>query len=577
MNKRISKPVGMVWFFVFLLMIATTAWGADSGTQYNSADPGVVQKSLEQKQFKQPAPMPEISIQTETGAKIKGGAGVTFTLEDVKLQGNEVLTAQALQVVIRPYLGKEITVNTLQEIADKITTFYISKGYILSRAYVPPQEIKDGRALIMIREGALGRVIVKGNQRYKKEMIARVMDVVKDRGAVRRSDLERALLLLTDYPGMTVKADLMAGERPGTTDVVVHVNESKIWGLGVDYNNFGSRYVAQDRYGLKADLYSPFGWGDELRLNYVMGQDDQLYYGRGEYTFPINYMGTRMGLSYSRSDIQAGRELRAQDYEGESDSGSVWISHPIIRTRLFNWYVNGGLDLDHSKADAMYQQIYNDRLLNARIGTEVDWIDDLYGNNSVYLNVTRGIKNSTIASTLNGKSRFTKVEAGLQRYQMVPTSGLVDWLKYDSTLIFTMNGMYSTDRLPSSQRISLGGEGSVRGYEQSEYSGDKGIYGTLEFRLPVWRPDCEWMSPVAHYGVLQLAAFIDSGYVSVNDANVSEIKSASLSGAGLGLRFQLAPYMIMKVDWAKSVGGKDPNVKNYRQDGVWYVQFSAFY
>ena len=571
-NKRILKPVWMILVAAFL-MIVTTAWGAPP----NSVDPGVVRKSLEEKKFRVPAPMPEVTIKRAGGESIKGGAGVKFELEDVAFEGNRVIDSRDLFNVVRPWIYKKISVSTLTEIADKITNYYIDQGYILCRAYVPPQEIKDGRVLIKIREGALGRVIVTGNQRYKKELVKRVMDIVYKRGAVKKSDLERALLLLMDYPAMTVKADLMAGERPGTTDIVVHVSESKAWGLGADYNNFGSKYVAPHRYGLKADLFNPFGYGDEVRTNFVMGGADELYYGRAEYTFPINYSGTRVGLSYSLSHSEPGNELRPLDYNGRSEVRSAWISHPVIRSRNLNWWVNGGLDYNTTRQRMTGKQIYKDNLVNIRAGTEVNWIDNWYGNTSIILDFTQGIKNDKIESTLDGTGKFFKAELGFQRYQLVETSRYKIF-PYDSNLIFSLHGQYSPDRLPSSQRISIGGPGTVRGYEIGEYLGDSGAYGTVEFRLPVWKPDCGWMMPVASSAVVELAEFVDYGYVAVNDSIVnSEIHNASIASAGFGLRVRLDPYMMMKLDWANHIAGRDPDRNHNNSLGAVTVQFSVFY
>lgn len=574
-NKRILKPVWMI-LGLACLMIATTAWGAAPPALPNSADSAVVRKSLEEKAFRTPAPMPEVTIKTAKGESIKGGAGVTFELDDVVFRGNRVIDSRTLFNKVRPWIYKKISVSTLTEIADKITSFYIAQGYILCRAYVPPQEIKDGRVVIRVREGALGRVIVTGNQRYKKELIKKVMEIVYDRGAVKKSDLERALLLLMDYPAMTVKADLMAGERPGTTDIVLHVTETKGWGLGVDYNNFGSKYVAPDRYGIKADLFNPSGFGDEFRTNFVMGDADELYYGRAEYTFPINHSGTRVGLSYSRSHSRPGAELRPFDYDGRSDARSIWISHPVIRSRMLNWWLNAGLDYDSSKQKMGATNIYTDNLVNFRAGSEVNWIDNWYGNTSVTLDVTQGIKNDKIESTLNGKGDFFKVEFGFQRYQLVETSRY-KFLPYDSNLIFTFHGQYSPNRLPSSQRISIGGPGTVRGYEMGEYSGDGGAYGTIEYRLPVWKPECSFLMPFAHSAVIELAEFVDYGYVAINNSNASEINNASITSAGFGLRIRLNPYTMMKVDWANHIAGRDPGRDHNNYNGAWTVQFSVFY
>lgn len=564
---------------MMLLTSPALEQGNAQAGEYESATPGAVRQSLEQKTIRKPAPLPEITIKTDEGEKIKGGGNATFELKEAVFEGNEVISSKQLETLVRPYYDQDISVSTLQQITEQITTYYIDQGYILSRAYLPPQEIKNGRVLIRVREGALGRIIIKGNQRYKEKVFDNVMSIVKERGAVSRADLERSLLILMDYPAMNVRADLMAGERPGTTDIIVHVEESKWWGLGIDYNNFGSEYVGKNRLGLNVAFYSPFGWGDELKLNFTNGSWDELFYERIQYTIPITYSGTRLGLSYSRLDTEPGDEIDDVVESGEGDFASIWLSHPLYRSRTFNWWLDGGFDYDHTRNELIAQTVYDDELYNARIGNQFQWVDDFYGNNNVTFGFVKGLKNETLESTAeNVESNFTKYELGYTRYQMIPLETVLT--PYNLYAVLTANGQATGDRLPTSQRLHIGGAGTVRGYEQGEYSGDQGYYATLEFRDPVWKPKVEWdwLRPFATSAELQLAAFFDTGYFEIKKIEEYEPEeNGNISGAGLGLRFQLDPNLLMRVDWAHHVGGKEPDIGHYKHDGVWYIQVSTFY
>ena len=54
------------------------------------------------------------------------------------------------------YEGKESSLRGMQKIADLITDEYRAKGYATSRAYIPPQTMKDGVLVIRVVEGRLG-------------------------------------------------------------------------------------------------------------------------------------------------------------------------------------------------------------------------------------------------------------------------------------------------------------------------------------------------------------------------------------------------------------------------------------
>ena len=232
---------------VLLVAFCANLWAADSDVP-DRAKPGAVEKSLEPKAVPTVTKLPEITIEDEKGKRFKGAAGMKFFLEDIVFEGNRVLSSEELREVVGGYLGKTIEVNALMEIADKVTAYYKKQGYFLSRAYYPPQTIKKS-VKMKIREGHLGEIIIKGNKRYSREIIRNTLKIIRGEGAVRTADIERGLLLLMDYPGLSVKATLKPGERPGTSDLVLDVKEDFFLKFAFDVNNFGSEYTSKHRLG----------------------------------------------------------------------------------------------------------------------------------------------------------------------------------------------------------------------------------------------------------------------------------------------------------------------------------------
>jgi hypothetical protein len=82
-----------------------------------------------------------------------------------------------------PYLGKEITPTDLEAIVEKIKTKYRENGYLTTFAYVPEQELKEGKIEIRVLEGRLGEVKIEGNRWFsssllKKYIHARTGDIL---------------------------------------------------------------------------------------------------------------------------------------------------------------------------------------------------------------------------------------------------------------------------------------------------------------------------------------------------------------------------------------------------------------
>ena len=165
----------------------------------------------QQEQLMQPRPPAEIEKPPPPAPSKGNGAKVLVTR--FTFSGNTVIPTNEMEKIVAPYIGKELTVRELKDVAGRISEHYLANGYLLGQAYLPPQEIKGGLIEIAILEGKVGEIGVTGNQRYESSSILRAMEPVKRRGVIHEATLETALNELNDYPGLKVRADL----KPGAT------------------------------------------------------------------------------------------------------------------------------------------------------------------------------------------------------------------------------------------------------------------------------------------------------------------------------------------------------------------------
>ena len=540
--------------------------------------PGAVERSLQPRELPSPVRLPEITIEDETLKKLKGGEGVTFDLTGISFEGNRVFSSQDLSEVVAANLGKTIEVKDLQVIADAVTAYYKKNGYFLSRAYIPPQTIKQGSVLIKIREGRLGEIYIKGNKRYSRKLIRNTLKIIRGEGAIQTSDVERGLLLLSDIPGLKVKATFKPGSQPGASDIVLDVMEDRQFTGEVHANTFGSDYVSRYRFGAGVNATNITTLGDMLSVTGMTGDKgvDDLLYTRAEFMLPLGYSGTRLGVHYRFLDYGLGEELEPLESKGTSHVAGLWISYPIMRGRSFSWWVQGGLDAKTVTQEILGQEVGEDILRIGHLGTSFQILDRYQG--STFVNLTgyqnfpsiMGGMEEAYNDTLrqNTEVSFSKATISVTRLQRI-ASGLMGFIN--------VVGELSGDRVPMSEQLSIGGAGTVRGYDQSEYNADKGYYGTLELRASI--PGTESLQWGGDKGktvweTLQLAGFVDYGKVYINDPLPSETMQddRELVGAGLGIRFNYLPWVRLKVDWAKSIGGEDPQDKDVRDNGTWYAQ-----
>lgn len=573
MKNSILKTLALAQIILFAVF-SQLAWSQAIPQQ---GKPGAVERSLQPRPVQEPARLPEIVIQ-EDGAPRLGDGKVRFQLKELIFDDNLIFSVEQLRAVVAEHIGKTIEVGKLAEIADAVTMHYRKEGYFLTRAYIPPQTIKDGKVQIKVREGRLGDIIIKGNQRYSRDLIRNTLKIIRGEGAIRTADVERALLLLMDVPGLKVKATFKPGNLPATSDIVIEVIEDRFFNFGVDYNNFGSRYVSQDRFGLSFDLLSPMGIGETLSIRANTGSEgpESLFYGRAEFSLPIGYSGARVGVNYSAMQYELIGDLKALKAGGKSDGGGVWFSYPIVRGRNWNWFFQTGFEGKNTTQEINKLDVGRDKVRHAYLGTSFHWVDVLEGSNQIsvkgyqsFAKIFNGLDQGD-DKTIRHKTDviYSKLEIEASRIQRLPLG---------SSLLLQLNSQWSGDRLPSSEQIHLGGAGSVRGYAQGERAGDSGILGTAELRFPIpGVSDVRFGQKGKTIGeTFQFALFYDYGKAWISNAKLwgeQALDDSLLQGAGAGIRFTYSPYLRFKVDWAKSVGGLVPQRSSDVENGVWYVQ-----
>jgi hemolysin activation/secretion protein len=488
--------------------------------------------------------------------------GETVLAEQLVISGNSRISTDELLALASGYIGKELSMQQLKEIADIFTRKYWQEGYVTSFAYIPAQEVKDDTLEIKIVEGSLGDISVKGNKHYKDSFIENYFRSVKQEGILNSRTMERGLLLVNEYPKLDVKATLTKGKVSQTTDIVLVVDEP---GYPMDYtlfyNNFGSKYTGEHRTGQTLEWANLALQGDKGKITLVVTPDDfdQMLYWKAGYSIPLDYYGTRLSLDYSRMDYEVGSELSVLGIEGESEIFGIGLKHPFTRARDKNLY--GSLGLKKKEfTNFLFEKTQvtsKDEYSTLELGLSGD---RLKGNNHSFLDLTA---TTSLGSMLGGMSK--------SEYTKSSRPGLADnsWVKFnlnftnitklgDCQLISRVLGQYSTDNLVTAEQFILGGPDTVRGYPSGELLGDQGYFISAELRTPLM----PGQSKLNQY--VNWAFFVDHGYTEYKETFSSEDKSNSLSSPGLGLRLSLPHNFNLRFDAAFAVSDDASDNKSQR-------------
>ncbi len=447
--------------------------------------------------------------QGEKPAAEEAGAELSFALQQVIWNPSEILTKEQIQAVTTSYIGKQVTLKDLRELADKITNIYRDKGYMTCGAVLPPQRIHDGVVEIRLIEGKTGNVNLTGNRFTRTGYIMNRLGL-KAGEITNTEKLNRDLRWFQGTNDVQLRVVMKPGAEEGTTDYDVMVFEPKNQSVTLYVDNDGYETSGRWREGIFYNMKSLTGHRDSLRAHFIRS-DGTKAWALG-YSVPISKKGMRLDLDYSgnRTEVIKGElKNRNLDVTGKSTSFSLTWRVPFHVT-------------DRSRHEAGLQYINQSTKTDLYHGL-FPWVDDKINRVIPYVSFTHYGKDSVFyhkhsfvfarRRDIDGDSDTAKLYRLSSFWQKRTKDGQFWQARLDGQL-------GSNDNLGSSDRFFIGGVNSVRGYEEGFIGGGKGISMGIEYHVPVDKAKRFFVYPFFDWGRV-------SGYAAP--------EHNTLMSAGLGL------------------------------------------
>ena len=488
----------------------TVVQRSDSGAQLSQANESLerqrVAQQIEEDRKKKQAQVETDKVQTPE----QSAADLTFELTKVEIDASEILSETELQGTAAPYIGKTVALSDLYAIRDDINRLYADKGYLICKAYLPPQRIRGGVVQIKLLEGRTGRVTVSGLHHTKEGYVTSRVPLKPDTIA-NTAELNRQLQYFNGTNDVQLRMLVHAGEKPGTTDYEIVAYEPKNHSFMVYMDNNGYESSGRLREGLFYNLRSLSGIRDRLRLNFMRSQGTNIF-GIG-YSVPVSKLGTRLDIDYSTNTTKViNGELSDQDIHGHASAISLALRHP--------------LRVDRNRRDEVGIQYLNQ--ISRMDWGPVTWTDDKRSTFVPYISFTRYGDSSVFYhrhsfpfTSFRGANFDINRDSNYFSYQL----NMLYEKRYMHGQMFSvrLDGQFADDKDRSaSDRFYLGGANSVRGYEESFVGGNKGVTLGLTYQMPLDKKQ-------------QLNAFVFFDYGWISDDLDLNAGSYSAYSTGLGI------------------------------------------
>ena len=427
--------------------------------------------------------------QGEAPAAEEAGTEISFGLQQVIWNPSEILTREQIQAVTESYVGQQVTLKDLREMAEKITNLYRDKGFMTCGAVLPPQRIHEGVVEVRLIEGKTDKVNLTGNRFTKSEYILNRIGL-KPGEVANTEKLNRDLRWFQGTNDIQLRVVMKPGAEEGTTDYDIMVFEPKNQSVTLYMDNDGYETSGRWRAGIFYNMKSVTGHRDSLRAHFLGSQGTKAW-ALG-YSVPISRKGMRLELDYSGNKTKVVKgELEPLGVEGKSNSFSVTWRAPFHVT-------------EKSRHEAGLQYVHQKSETDLGHG-QVQWVDDRIQRVIPYVSFTHYGKDSVLyhkhsfvwarRRDIDGESDTGKLYRLSSFWQKRNTNGQFWQARLDAQL-------GSGDNLAASDRFFIGGVNSVRGYEEGFIGGSRGLSVGLEYHIPVDKAKRIFVYPFFDWGTV---------------------------------------------------------------------------
>jgi len=523
MKQLVYRSIALV---LLTLQLGTSVGWANELTPAEKAEQNrrIRQEAIDRQQRKQKK---DVFLQPETKATVETDLPeepISFPIHTLELQGDHVEQFSWLQDRLNQYAGRTIGMQGINLIVKRLTNALIDRGYTTTRIVIPEQDLSTGILRLTIIPGVIRDIRFQDpscRANWRTAFPTRPGDILNLR------NLEQGLEQLKRVPSHDADMQLVPGDKPGQSDVVITIKQTKPWQVVLSLDDSGSEATGKLQLSETVSFDNLFNANDLFHVSFNSDgeRDGQVRGTKGSsfyYSIPNGNWTFTLSQSHYNYHQTVPTGTQSLVYSGNNDDVKLIVERLLQRNQTSKTSLELGVIRRHSK------NFVEDIELEGQARDTTDF--------EVAISHRQYFGQTTLDARLSHKQGVSwfgaqpELKDRLQttRYNIWNVSGtLTKPVPFGSTKAqykTTVSAQFTNSHLYTTDSFSIGNRYTVRGFDgEQTLAAERGWYIQNELSLPVDKA-----------GGHQIYVGLDYGQVSGPSA--AWLTGKQLAGTVLGLR-----------------------------------------
>ena len=471
-----------------------------------------------------------------------GAEEVVARIDSVTFSGASVVDEATLQAIAAPYLGREMTRGDIARLKLDVARLYFDLGYILVRVTTPTQDVSGGVLEVVIYESRIANIEIDNRDAIRPYLVDALTKRVQSGDVFHEQTVESMVNDIGDLGNVAASLNLSPGDEVGTTNMALTIERVRESVQVFTFDNYGAELLEEKTFSVSLAHSNLFGLGETLSVDGRLDAKDNLHSINAGLRTPVGWRNLMLEAHYINSEI----EVDSADSDGDSEVFNVALSSALINQLRRRLVVGGGFETRAHETFIAKQSVNNDDIRRVFVNGSYLYLLQravLFGS----VEVSRGV--DVLGGSVEGDGDASRVSGDPGAWRVNPFFFASYRVTDDDTLSITASGQYASGTLLASDLFSLGGFGSLRGFEPAQATGEAGFQVAVDYahEFEVGAP---WLK-------LEAGPFLEYGAV-YDRVRPSTVLDDHLADAGVSLKAELTDLPVgeitLRLDWAFPLG-----------------------